>query len=140
MYDDVLVHVRHLEQENVGLEDDEIHDLRIVLHDLRGQLSNSKVLAFWEIARIMNTNMYVSRSLTFTLLIACLRDVWVGADDTGHGPKFWSYGITNGLFNDNDPPVTSIKHHFSEHQAGVVSLATRSSQIGKTMAGGLRLG
>ena len=51
--------------------------------------------------------------------MACRRDIWVGADDTGHGPKFWSYGITSGLFNDNDPPVTSIKRHFADHQAAI---------------------
>src|SRR5258706_5936607 len=119
MYEDVRVQAGHLEQANAALED-EIHNLQIKLHDLRGHLTNSKVLAFWEIARTMNTNMYAPRSLTLTLLIACFRDIWVGADDPGGGPKFWSYGITNGLFNDNDPPVTSIKLHFADWQAAIV--------------------
>ena len=119
MYEDVRVQAGHLEQANAALED-EVHDMQIKLHDLREHLANAKVLAFWEIARTMNTNVYVPRSLPLTLLIACIRDIWVGADDPGGGPKFWSYGITNGLFNDNDPPVTSIKLHFADWQAAVV--------------------
>lgn len=67
MYEDVLLHVGHLEQANVALED-EIHDLQTIMHDLRGQLRNSKVSAFWEIARTMNPNMYVPRSLTLRSL------------------------------------------------------------------------
>ena len=98
----------------------EIRGLQIKLHDLRGHLTNAKVLAFWEIARTMNTNTCVPRSLMLILLIACFRDTWVGADDPGGDPKFWSYGITNGLFNDNNPPVTSIKLHFADGQAAIV--------------------
>jgi len=119
MYEDIRVQAGHLEQANAALED-EMHDLQIKLHDLRGHLAHSKVLAFWEIVRTMNTNMYVPRSLPLTLLMACFRDIWVGADDPGGGPKFWSYGITSGLFNDNDPPVSSIKLHFADWQAAIV--------------------
>ena len=129
MYEDVRVQAGHLEQANAALED-ENHDLQIKLHDLRGQLTTSKAIAFWEIARTMNTNMYVPRSRMFSLLMACRRDIWVGADDTGHGPKFWSYGITSGLFNDNDPPVTSIKLHFSDHQAAVVETTEHRRVVG----------
>ena len=67
MYEDVLLHVGHLEQANVALED-EIHDLQTIMHDLRGQLRNSKVSAFWEIARTRNPNMYVPHSLTLRSL------------------------------------------------------------------------
>ena len=119
MYEDVRVQAGHLDQENAALED-EMHDLQIKLHDLREHLANAKVSAFWEIARTMNTNMYVPRSLPLSPLIACFRDIWVGADDPGGGPKFWSYGITSGLYNDNDPPVTSIKLHFADWQAATV--------------------
>ena len=129
MYEDVRVQAGHLEHANAALEDD-IHDLQVKLHDLRGHLSNAKVLAFWEIVRTMTTNMYVPRSVALSLLMACRRDVWVGADDTGHGPKFWSYGITSGLFNDNDPPVTSIKLHFADYQAAVVETTEDHRIIG----------
>ena len=95
-YEDLRVRAVHLAQENAALGG-EIHGLQTRLHDLRGQLTNSKVLAFWEIARTMNTNMYVLRSPPLTPLMARLRDVWVGADDPGGDPKFWSYGITSGL-------------------------------------------
>ena len=67
IYEDVRVWAVHLAQENAILEG-EIHGLQTRLHDLRGQLTNSKVLAFWEIARTMNTNMYVLRSPPLTLL------------------------------------------------------------------------
>ena len=119
----------HLAQENAAL-DGEIHGLQTKLHDLRGQLTNSKVLAFWEIARTMNTNMYVLRSPPLTLLMARLRDVWVGADDPGGDPKFWSYGITSGLFNDNDPPVTSTKHHFADSQAIIIESTEHRRIVG----------
>ena len=110
--------------------EDEIYNLQIKLHDLRGHLTNAKVLAFWEIARTMYTNMCVPRSLPLTRLIACIRDTWVGADDPGGDPKFWSYGITNGLFNDNNPPVTSIKLHFADWQAAVVENTDQRRIVG----------
>ena len=56
--------------------------------------------------------------------------VWVGADDPGGGPKFWSYGITNGLFNDNDPPVTSTKHHFADWQAVIIESTEHRRIVG----------
>jgi hypothetical protein len=64
---------------------------------------------------------------SLTLLMARLRDVWVGADDPGAGPKFWSYGITNGLFNDNDPPVTSTRLHFAAYQTAIVESRSNTS-------------
>jgi len=119
MYEDVSVRAEHLEHENAAFEG-EIHDLQTELHDLRGQLTNSKVLAFWEMARIMQTNMYVPLSPLLTQLMGHLRGVWVSADDSGNEPKFWSYGVTNGLFNDNDPPVSSIKHYFAAYHGAIV--------------------
>jgi len=122
MYEDVRVRAGRLEQQNAAFEG-EIHLLRTQLHDLQGKLTNYKVLAFWEIARTMHTNMYgphFSPPLTLALLIVHHRDIWVGADDPGAGPKFWSYGLTNGLFNNNDPPVTSIKLHFGAGKAAIV--------------------
>jgi hypothetical protein len=129
LYEDVYVRAEHLEQSNAALEG-EIHDLQTKLHDMRGDLSNAKVLAFWEIARTMNTNMCVPSSPPFTLLMTPLRDVWVGADDPGIGPKFWSYGITNGLFNNNDPPVTSTKLHFAADQAAIVESTEHRRIVG----------
>jgi len=129
MYEDVRARAVHLEQENAALER-KMHDLQNKLHDLREQLTNSKVLAFWEIARTMYTNMYVPPSPPLTLLIARLRDVWVGADDPGGGPKFWSYGITSGLFNDNDPPVTSTKFHFADNQAAIIESTEHRRVVG----------
>ena len=129
MYEDIRVRAVHLAQENTALEG-EIHDLQTKLHDLRGHLANSKVLAFWEIARTMNTNMYVLLSPPLTPLMVCLRDSWVGADDIGWGPKFWSYGITNGLFNDNDPAVTSTKHHFADRQAVIIESTEHRRIVG----------
>jgi predicted nuclease with TOPRIM domain len=61
MYEDIRAQAEHLEQSNAVLEG-EIHDLQTKLHDLRGDLTNAKVLAFWEIARTMNTNMCVPLS------------------------------------------------------------------------------
>ena len=58
LYDDVRTRAEHLEQENAALED-ETHRLETEVHSLRGKLMNSKALAFWEIARIMDTNMCV---------------------------------------------------------------------------------
>jgi len=72
MYEDVRVRAVHLEQENAALED-EVHDLQTKLHDLREHLTNSKVVAFWEIVRTMYTNMYVPRSPPLTLLMARLQ-------------------------------------------------------------------
>ena len=129
MYEDVRVRSVHLAQENAALEG-EIHGLQTKLHDLRGQLTNCKVLSFWEIARTMNTNMYVLRSPSLTLLMARLRDIWVGADDPGGDPKFWSYGITNGLFNDNDPPVTSTKHHFTLSETVIIESTDHRRIVG----------
>ena len=116
MFEDVRVRAVHLAQENAALKG-EVHDLQTKLHDLRGQLTKSKVLPYWEIARKMNTNMYVFRSPPLTLLMARLRDVWVGADDLDGGPKFWSYGITTELFNDDDSPITSTKRQFTHWEA-----------------------
>ena len=62
--------------------------------------------------------------------MARLRDVWVGADDPGGDPKFWSYGITNGLFNDNDPPVTSTKHHFTLSEAVIIESTEHRRIVG----------
>jgi len=56
------------------------------------------------------------------------RDVWVGADDPGVGPKFWSYGITNGRYNDNHPPITSVKLDFSADQAAT-AVSTEQHRI-----------
>jgi hypothetical protein len=112
LYHEATARIQRLEQKNAALEGD--------VHDLREHLTNSKVSAFWEIARTMHTSMCVPRYLPFTLLMARLRDVWVGADDPGGDPKFWPYGITSGLFNDNDPLVTSIKLHFAADQAATI--------------------
>jgi hypothetical protein len=129
LYKDVRMRAEHLEQPN-ALSEGEIHDLQTKLQDIRGDLTNAKVLAFWEIARTMNTNMYVLSSPPLTLLMTPLRDVWVGADDPGIGPKFWSYGITNGLFNNNDPPVTSTKLHFAAGQAAIVESTEHRRIVG----------
>jgi predicted nuclease with TOPRIM domain len=69
MYEDVRVRTVHLEQENSALEG-EVHNLQTKLHDVREHLTNAKVLAFWEIARIMHTNTYVPRSPPLTQLMA----------------------------------------------------------------------
>jgi len=82
--------------------------------DLKGLLSRAKVEAFWEIARTMETNM----------------DVWVGADDPGVGPKFWSYGITNGRYHDDNPPVTATLVHFSSQQAVTVESTDHNRVVG----------
>ena len=86
-------------------------------------MTDSKVLLFWEIARIMNTNTYVLRSPPLTLLMARLRDTWVGANDADGNPQFWSYGITNGMFNDS--PVTSTEHHITLSEAVIESTEHR---------------
>jgi len=46
----------------------------------------------------------------------------------GGGPKFWSYGITNGRYNDNDPLITSVKLLFSADQAAT-SVSTEQRRI-----------
>jgi hypothetical protein len=69
MYEDVRLRAVHLEQEKSALEG-EVHTLQTKLHDVREHLTNAKVLAFWEIARIMHTNTYVPRSPPLTRLIA----------------------------------------------------------------------
>ena len=129
MFEDVRVRAVHLAQENAVLKG-EMHDLQTKLHDLRGQLTKSKVLPFWEIAKTMNTNMYVFRSPPLTLLMARLRDIWVGTDDPGGGPQFWSYGITTGMFNDNGPPVASTKHHFTHSEAVIIESTEHRRIVG----------
>jgi hypothetical protein len=64
------------------------------------------------------------------VLTVLLRDVWVGADDPGAGPKFWSYGITSGKYHDNNPSVTTIHVHFSSGQAAVVESTDRRRVVG----------
>jgi hypothetical protein len=59
-----------------------------------------------------------------------LRDTWVGADDPGAGPKFWSYGITSGRYNSNNPPVTSTRLHFTADQAAVVESTEKLRIVG----------
>ena len=54
----------------------------------------------------------------------------MGADDPGAGPKFWSYGITNGKFNADDPPVTATRLHFSSGQAAVVESTDQRRVVG----------
>ena len=122
MYEDVRVRAEHLEHENAAFEGE--------IHGLREQLTNSKVLAFWEMAGTMHTNMYVPLSPPLTQLIVHLRDVWVGADDSGAEPKLWSYGITNGLFNNNDPPVTSNKLYFAAYHGAIVESTKHRRIVG----------
>jgi len=82
--------------------------------NLKGRLSNAKVDAFWEMARVMETNM----------------DTWVGADDPGGEPKFWSYGITSGKYHHADPPVTATQISFSSSQATVVESTDSQRVVG----------
>ena len=51
LYGGALAQVDHLVKERATLMSE--------IDNLRGQLSNAKVEAFWEIARTMDTNMYV---------------------------------------------------------------------------------
>ena len=51
LYDDARAQVDHLVKERATLMNE--------IDNLRGRLSNAKVEAFWEIARTMDTNMYV---------------------------------------------------------------------------------
>jgi len=127
IYEDVCVRVQHLERENAAL-DGETSDLQTKLHELRGHLMNAKVSAFWEIARTMDTNMCVPPFPLLHLLMVHHRNFWVGADDMGGGPKFWSYGITNGRYNDNDPLITSVKLLFSNDQAAT-TVSTEQHRI-----------
>jgi hypothetical protein len=129
MYEGVRVRAQHLEQENVALED-EMQDLRTKLHDLRGHLMNAKVAAFWEIVRTLDTNMYVRLLPLLTLLMVHLRNVWVGADDPGNDPKLWSYGVTNELYNGNNPPVTSTTLRFTADQAVTLELTEQHRIVG----------
>ena len=62
--------------------------------------------------------------------MAHLRDVWVSADDWGVGPKFWSYGITNGRYNDNNPPVTSTTLRFTADQAAIIESTEQHRIVG----------
>ena len=125
MYEDVRVRAVHLTRENAALEG-EIHGLQTTLHDLRGRLTKVEELAFWEFARTMNTNMYVLPSPPLTLLMGRLRDICVNADEL----NVWSYGITNGLFNDSDPPITSTKHHLTHWPAVIIQSTDHRRIIG----------
>jgi len=106
LYDNARVQVHHLLNENSALVSE--------VDNLREHLNKTKVEAFWEIARFMDTNM----------------DVWVGADDPGAGPKIWSYGITNGKYHDNDPPVSAALVHFSSGRAAVIESTDRRRVVG----------
>jgi hypothetical protein len=121
LYDDARVQVGHLLKEKAALVNE--------VDGLRGQLSKAKVEAFWEIARTMDTNMYVLRPVRSRHLTILLRDVWIGADDPGAGPKFWSYGITSGKYND-DPPVTATQVHVSSRDATVVESTDKCRVVG----------
>ena len=118
MFEDVRVRAVHLAQENAVLKG-EMHEL-----------TKFKVFPFREIAKTMNTNMYVFRSSPLTLLMARLRDIWVGIDDQGRIPNFWSYGITTGVFNDNGPPVTSTKHRFTHSEAVIIESTEHRRIVG----------
>ena len=106
------------------------------LSDLRGRLKVAKVDAFWEMARAMDTNMFVMqtlyflKSITHAFHLEYLRDVWVGADEADIGPKFWSHGITRGISNANNPPITSTKLHFTAGQVVVVESTKQKHIVG----------
>ena len=123
LYDDAQAQVGHLLNEKAALVNE--------VDGLKEQLNRAKVEAFWEIARTMDTNMYVSvLSVSRHHLTLLLRDVWVGADDMGAGPKFWSYGITNGKYHNDDPPVTATQFRFSSGEAIVIESTDRRRVVG----------
>jgi len=105
--------VRGLKDEVCSLEE-RVGDLDNEVRSLKNRLTKSKVEAFWEIARVMDTNA----------------DVWVGADDPGAGPKFWSYGITNGRYHHDNPAVTTLRLLFSSAQAAAFESTDQRRVVG----------